>query len=197
MRAHAHAAAGPVGVVRRAAAFLVVEISLRDELGWVLKVALVVVGRPRVHVEDTTRGDHSVVVLDVLDAGSWEADGDDGEEPEDLLGQRRDVRHFFLHQAFLPGFAVLGVHLHDFLVCLQLDVLALGRRQVSQTHDHVAGDGVDARGNHGQADGFELGVVQGLLGVLDDVARDAWSVGPLGDAIFEHVQESRQIFVTS
>jgi hypothetical protein len=179
---NAHPRSGAIAVVRRAAALRVAEIPLREELLGVLEVAGVVVGGPRVHVEGCPRGDDRVVVRDVLDARAGEADRDDGPEAQDLFDQGGDVGDFFFVQAFLPRFAWSRVYLHDGVVGFFLDFLTLRGGEVAQCHDHVTGDGVDARGHHGQTDGFEFRVVEFGVGVFDDVSRDAGPVGAVCDA---------------
>ncbi|KIV88511.1 hypothetical protein, variant 2 [Exophiala mesophila] len=197
MRSHTHTAASSISIMRCATTLLVVEISLGDELGWVLEMRVVIVCRPCIHVEYTASWDYCIIVLDVFDTGSGQADWDDCPETENLLGECRDVWHLFLNQTLFPRLVLCGVDFHDLLIRLVLDVLTLGGCKIAQAHDHVAGYGVNACRDHGQADRLEFGIIQCLLWVFDDIASDTRLVCTVGNPFLEHVQESGQVFVPS
>ena len=197
VRAHAHPAARPVAVVRRARALGVGEVALRHEHVGVFEMRGIVVGRPRVHVEGRPRGYDRVVVADILDTGTRQADRDDSPEAEDLFHERGDIGNFLLVETLFPSFTGGWVDGHDLGVGLFLDFLPFRRGEEAERHDHVPRDGVDPRGNHGQTDGFKLGVVEFRVGVFDDVPRDAGLVGALCDAVFEHVQKRGEVLIAA
>jgi hypothetical protein len=107
------------------------------------------------HVECSSCWDNSLFVFDVLDACSWQADGDDGEETQDFSHERGYIGDFLFDDAFLPCVAV-GVDFHDLVVGALLDFLAVLGGKVGDSHDEVAGDGVETCGDHGQADGLDF-----------------------------------------
>ena len=120
-------------------------------------------GEGAYHVESCAGGKGSFLPVDILCADAGEGDGEDGPEAEDFFDEGGDVGDFFFHQAVFPSVAV-GVHFHDVVVGALLDFLAVGGGEVGDAHDDVAGDGVEACGNHGEAHGFDLGCEDGQLG---------------------------------
>lgn len=93
------------------------------------------------HEEGRSGRNSGAVVLDILGALAGQADGNDRPEAEGFADQRAHVGHLLLHQTLLPGVAV-GVDLHDFIVGLLLDPLAVLGCQVCNAHDQVTGDSV-------------------------------------------------------
>lgn len=114
-------------------------------------------GSVQTHHEEGRSGRNSrAVVLDILGALTGQADGNDRPEAESLADQRAHVGHLLLHQTFLPRISI-GVDLHDFIVSLLLDPLAVLGCQISDAHDQVSRDSVQSGRDHGDADGFDLG----------------------------------------
>jgi len=147
MRAGTHARTRTVGVMRGTRAFRVLEVAFNHEGFGILEVGFVEVGGPSIHVEGCTGGDDSIFVFDVFDAGSGQADGDNGEESEDFSDECCDVGNFLFNQTSLPGVS-FGIDFHDFFVSSLLDFLAVGRRQVGDAHDEVARNCVETSRNH-------------------------------------------------
>ncbi len=97
MRARTHARTRTVGVMRGTRAFRILEVSFDDEGFGVLEMGFVKVGGPGVHVECCTGRDDGIFVFDILDAGSGQADGDDGEESENFSDECCNVRNFLFN----------------------------------------------------------------------------------------------------
>jgi hypothetical protein len=136
---------------RRIVDTCICQISLRVEIPRILEMRFIIMGAVSIHVETSSLRDNSVAPADVADALAWQGDGDDGPEAHSFLDQSRDVGDFFFRQAALPG-VVVWVHFVDLGQGLGLDVLAAGGGEVGDAHDEVAGDGVEASGDHAEAD---------------------------------------------
>jgi hypothetical protein len=132
------------------------QVSFRIEIPGVLEVRVIIMRPVSIHVETRSLRNHGVSPADVADAFAGQRDGDDGPEAQSFLDQSGDVGDFFFRQAALPG-VVVGVYLVDLCEGLGLDVLAAGGGEVGDTHDQVAGDGVEAGGDHAEADGHYFG----------------------------------------
>ena len=100
------------------------------------------------HVESTSSRNNSILIFDILDTSSWQANRDDGEKTQDFSHESSHVGYLFFDDAFLPGVAV-GVDFHDFVVGALLDFLAVLGGEVGDAHDEVSGDGVETGGDHG------------------------------------------------
>lgn len=118
-------------------------------------MVLVIIRRVGIHVERRVCRDGDAVPFNRLDARAGQADGDDGPVAQDLLVKGGDVGDFFFVQALRPG-VVVGVDFEDLVVSALLDGLSRGRGEVGDAHDEVAGDSVEASGDHGEADGFDF-----------------------------------------
>lgn len=146
--AGAHARARPVPVMLRAGAgFVDAHEPLRDEVQGRFEVRGVVVGGPHVHEEGRAGGDDGAVVRDVLRRLASEGHVERGPVAEDFLDEGGHVFAFLVRQAAVPGVFV-GVGGHDLAVRFLLDFLAVRRREVGDCHVDVAGEGVEAGGDH-------------------------------------------------
>lgn len=148
MAPHTHPRPGSIPIVRRPRAIRHIEISLRIKRRRVLEMLLIIIRRIGIHVKRRSRGYRDAVPLNGLDARPRQADGDDGPVAQDFFIEGGDVGDFFFVQALCPG-VVVGVDFEDFGVRALLDFLAGGRGEVGDAHDEVAGDGVEAGGDHG------------------------------------------------
>ena len=97
--------------------------------------------------------------------------------------QSAHVGYCFLLEDFVPGVAV-RVCGHDFGVGFLLDTSAFGGAEEGGRHVDVAGEGVEAGGDHRDANCLDLFVGHLSFRVLDDVACDAGDIGAVGHSFF-------------
>jgi hypothetical protein len=132
------------------------QIPLRVEIPRILEMTLIIMSSVSIHIEARSLRNDCISPADIANALARQGDGDDGPEAESFFDEGRDVGDFFLGQAALPG-VVVGVYFVDLGQGLGLDVLAAGGGEVGDAHYEVAGDGVEAGGNHAEADGHYFG----------------------------------------
>ena len=172
MRSRAHTRPSTVAIVGRSSALRAIEIPLWDELFRLMKVFGIVVCGPGIlipnmawsafrsrsvirngkhanHEKCSTSWNNGCVPLNVSNALPRQADRDHCPIAKDFFDERGDVRHFLFNQAFTPR-VIIRVNLHDLLVCLVLDALAIVTpSEVGQGHHQIAWNRIQASRDHG------------------------------------------------
>lgn len=108
------------------------------------------------HIECRSCRNSGIAPLDIFHANSGQGDRDNHPESQYFLHKSGHVRDFLFHEALLPRITV-GVHFHDLGVSALLDFLAVRGGEISHSHNEVSWNCVETRGDHGEADGFDLG----------------------------------------
>jgi hypothetical protein len=132
------------------------QIPLRVEVPRTPEMTLIIMGSVGIHIEARSLRNDCISPADIANTLARQGDGDDGPEAQGFFDEGGDVGDFFLGQAALPG-VVVGVYFVDLGQGLGLDVLATGGGEVGDAHYEVAGDGVEAGGDHAEADGHYFG----------------------------------------